>query len=178
MLMMKIRITDKDDYGSSKKNIPPMCMRSIKLTIAAFFLLTATIVLSPTSILLLQQQQQQVLAQQQQEQQPAALGSVLKLSRTNVAIDIPLLKGYENGNEIYFIATDVSDEKTAADATNMTGFEVNYTPLLAQTPESVRTQAYAFTNGIAGDGPFGFQDVVEAGFSYYQCYHLFSVLYL
>jgi hypothetical protein len=160
MLMMKIRTTDKDDYSSNKKNIPPMCMRSIKLTIAAFFLLTATIVLGPTSIQQQQQQQQQVLAQQQQ--QPSALGSVLKLSRTNVPIDIPLLKGYENGNEIYFIATDVSDEKTAADATNMTGFEVNYAPLLTQTPESARAQAYAFTNGIAGDGPFGFQLPVTA----------------
>jgi hypothetical protein len=83
--------------------------------------------------------------------------SVLKLARTNVPIDIPLLKGYENGNEIYFIATDVSDEKTAAFATNLTGFKVNYAPALAQTPDSARAQAYAFTNGVAGDGPFGFQ---------------------
>jgi hypothetical protein len=156
MLMIKIRSTNKDDY-SDKKSFPPTYMRTITITISAF-LLSATIVLGPTSIQY--QQQQQVLAQQQQ--QPSALGSVLKLSRTNVPIDIPLLKGYENGNEIYFIATDVSDEKTAADATNMTGFEVNYAPLLAQTPESARAQAYAFTNGIAGDGPFGFQLPVTA----------------
>lgn len=83
--------------------------------------------------------------------------SVLKLARTNVPIDIPLLKGYENGNEIYFIATDVSDEKTAAFASNLTGFKVNYAPALAQTPDSARAQAYAFTNGVAGNGPFGFQ---------------------
>ena len=127
-------------------------MRSTTLTIAVF-LLTATIVLGPIATL---QQQQQVLAQPD-------LGSVLKLSRTNVPIDIPLLKGYENSNEIYFIATDVSDEKTAADATNQTGFEVNHAPLLAQTPETARAQAYAFTNGIAGDGPFGFQLPVVTG---------------
>jgi hypothetical protein len=154
--MIKIRATDKDDY-SSRKNFLPIYMPSIKLTIAAF-LLTATIVLGPTSMQ--EQQHQQVLAQQQQ--QTSAPGSVLKLSRTNVPIDIPLLKGYENGNEIYFIATDVSDKKATADATNMTGFEVNYAPLLAQTPESARAQAYAFTNGIAGDGPFGFQPPVTA----------------
>jgi hypothetical protein len=82
---------------------------------------------------------------------------VLRLARTNVPIDIPLLKGYENGNELYFIATDVSDEKTAAFATNLTGFKVNYAPALAQTPQTARAQAYAFTNGMAGDGPFGFQ---------------------
>ncbi|MGH9984184.1 MAG: DUF7482 domain-containing protein, partial [Nitrososphaeraceae archaeon] len=148
--MIKIGKTGKNDY-TIRKNIPQGYMRSITLTIAAF-LLTATIVLGPTSI------QQQLLAQQQSD-----LGSVLKLSRTNVPIDIPLLKGYENGNDIYFIATDVSDEKTAADGTNFTGFEVNYAPLLAQTPESARAQAYAFTNGIAGDGPSGFQLPVVIG---------------
>lgn len=145
--MIRIRITDNDDSRSGK-SIPQVYLRSITIAIAAF-LLTAMIVLGPMSI---QQQQQQALAQQQLDP-----GSVLKLSRTNVPIDIPLLKGYENGNEIYFIATDVSDEKTAADATNMTGFEVNYAPVLAQTPESARAQAYTFTNGISGDGPFGFQ---------------------
>ena len=150
MLMIKIRKTGKNDY-TIRENTPQAYMRFIMLPIAAF-LLTATIVLGPTSI------QQQVLAQQ-----PSDLGSVLKLSRTNVPIDIPLLKGFENGNDIYFIATDVSDEKTAADATNQTGFEVNYAPLLAQTPETARAQAYAFTNGIAGDGPFGFQVPVVNG---------------
>jgi hypothetical protein len=152
--MIKTRIIAKDDCRSkrSKRNIQQLYMRFITMMIAAF-MLTAMIVLGPTSIQ--QQQQQQVLGQQQQ--QPPGAGSVLKLSRTNVPIDIPLLKGYENGNEIYFIATDASDEKTAADATNLTGFEVNYAPLLAQTPESARAQAYAFTNGVEGEGPFGFQ---------------------
>jgi hypothetical protein len=148
--MIKIRKNRRNDYYMKRKNMSQVYIRPVSLTIAVF-LLTATIVLGPTSIQ--QQQQQSVFAQQQQSD----LGSVLKLSRTNVPIDIPLLKGYENGNEIYFIATDVSDEKTAADATNMTGFEVNFAPLLAQTPESARAQAYAFTNGIEGDGPFGFQ---------------------
>jgi hypothetical protein len=151
--MIKIRKMSKNDC-KIRKYMPQIYARSATLTIAVF-LLAATIVLGPASGL---QQQQQVLAQQQPD-----LGSVLKLSRTNVPIDIPLLKGYENGNEIYFIATDVSDEKTAADATNQTGFKVNYAPVLAQTPETVRTQAYAFTNGIAGDGPFGFQVPVTSG---------------
>jgi hypothetical protein len=90
-------------------------------------------------------------------QEQKALGSVLKLSRASIPIDIPLVKGYENGNEIFFIATDVSDMKTAQMATNLTGFKVNFAPLLAQTPETARGQAYVFTNGIEGKGPFGFQ---------------------
>jgi len=91
-----------------------------------------------------------LLSQQQQQQQQPGPGSVLKLSRTNVPIDIPLMKGYENGNEIFFIATDVSDEKAADKITNETGFKVNFAPILAQTPEASRSQVYAFTNGITG----------------------------
>jgi hypothetical protein len=84
-------------------------------------------------------------------------GSVLKLSQANVLLDIPLMKGYENGHEIFFIATDASDNKTATQITNETGFKVNFAPLLANTPEPARGQAYVFTNGIPGQGPFGFQ---------------------
>lgn len=86
-----------------------------------------------------------------------APGSVLKLSRASIPVDIPLVKGYENGNEVYLITTDVSDEKMAEFATNLTGFKVNFSPLLAQTPESALGQAYVFKNGIEGKGPFGFQ---------------------
>jgi hypothetical protein len=84
-------------------------------------------------------------------------GSVLKLSQANVVLDIPLMRGYENGHEIFFIATDASDNKTAAQITNQTGFKVNFAQVLAQTPEAARGQAYVFTNGIPGQGPFGFQ---------------------
>jgi hypothetical protein len=81
------------------------------------------------------------------------LGSVLKLARTNVPIDIPLQKGYENGNEIYFIATDASDEETAAYATNLTGFKVNYAPTLTQIPDTASAEAYAFTSYRQGLAP-------------------------
>ena len=45
--------------------------------------------------------------------------SVFKLARASIPIDIPLAKGYENGNEIFFIATDASDEKIAEQATKL-----------------------------------------------------------
>src|SRR5918995_7149500 len=89
-------------------------------------------------------------------------GSVLKLSQANVALDIPMMKGYENGHEIFFIATDASDNQTAAAITNQTGFKVNVAPVLTKAPEPARTQAYGFTNGIHGNGPFGFQLPVVA----------------
>jgi hypothetical protein len=84
-------------------------------------------------------------------------GSVLKLSNANIEIDIPLMKGYENGNEIFFIATDASDNQIAAQITNATGFKVNFAPILARTPQEARGQAYVFENGIEGEGPLGFQ---------------------
>jgi hypothetical protein len=84
-------------------------------------------------------------------------GSVLKLSQANVALDIPMMRGYENGHEIFFIATDASDNQTATQITNETGFKVNFAPIIAKTPEVARGQAYIFTNGIPGQGPFGFQ---------------------
>lgn len=130
---------------------PSTTAAALTLAVGIFLLAVATATAALTVLPL----QHQVFAQQASVE--ADPGSVLKLARTNVPIDIPLLKAFENGNEIYFIATDVSDEKTAGFATNLTGFKVNYAPALAQTPDSARAQAYAFTNGVAGDGPFGFQ---------------------
>src|SRR5919109_2584873 len=64
-----------------------------------------------------------------------APGSVLKLSRASIPINIPLEKGYQNGSELFFIATDASDQNVAAQLTNRSGFKVNFAPLLAKTPE-------------------------------------------
>ncbi|MDQ3983956.1 MAG: hypothetical protein M3222_02240, partial [Thermoproteota archaeon] len=79
-------------------------------------------------------------------------GSLLKLSHANVAIDIPLTKGYVNGNEVFYITTDVSDNRTAAHLTNITGFKVNYAPVLAQAPNASIANIYEFINGINGTG--------------------------
>lgn len=121
--------------------------------------ITVTIIVTIIITLQLVVMQHQASAQELE----GALGSVLKLSRASIPIDIPLVKGYENGNEIFFIATDVSDEKAAQMATNLTGFKVNFSPLLGQTPEPARGQAYVFKNGVEGKGPFGFQIPVLNG---------------
>jgi hypothetical protein len=86
-----------------------------------------------------------------------SLGSVLRLSNANIEIDIPMMKGYENGSEIFFIATDSSDNETAAQITNQTGFRVNFAPFLAETPENATGKGYIFENGVEGEGPLGFQ---------------------
>ncbi|MGI9012433.1 MAG: DUF7482 domain-containing protein [Nitrososphaeraceae archaeon] len=91
---------------------------------------------------------------------PSDPGSVLKLAAANIPIDIPLLKGYVNGKEMYVIATDASDKETADLITNVTGFKANVAPVLSKTPSDVLAQAYVFKNGIKGDGLFGFQSPV------------------
>jgi hypothetical protein len=90
-------------------------------------------------------------------------GSSLKLSSASVPIDIPLERGYENGTDFFFVATDVSDEQIANMLTNKTGFKVNFAPLLAKTPADARGQAYIFENGVAGKGLLGFQPAVVSG---------------
>ena len=91
------------------------------------------------------------------EQQQGEPGSVLKLAKANVSIDISLSKGYIDGNIAYFIATDASDKHAVSSITNNTGFQVNYAPLLNNTPESIRGQGYVFLNGVQGEAPGGFQ---------------------
>jgi len=87
-------------------------------------------------------------------------GSLLKLSRTNVPIDIPMKQGYVNGNPVFYINTDISDQKLAGLLTNTTGFKVNYAPLIAQAPSDAVAQFYVFKNGMKGNGTLGFQPTV------------------
>lgn len=97
------------------------------------------------------------LVSEQQQQQEGKPGSILKLAKANVSIDIPLSKGYIDGNIAYFIATDASDKHAVSSITNNTGFPVNYAPLLNNTSESIRGQGYVFLNGVQGEAPGGFQ---------------------
>lgn len=137
-------------------------------------LLVAAVMMTPggNNLLAAGQQPQQDQIQNSQGQQggqsttanvtaPAASttspGSVLRLSNANIEMDIPMMRGYENGNEIFFIATDASDNQTAVQITNATGFKVNFAPLLAEAPENATGKAYIFENGVEGEGPLGFQ---------------------
>lgn len=130
--------------------------------IAVTSLIIMTALVSVTPFQQQGQQLQQILAQEQQpqSQQPERQqdpGSVLKLSQASVPIDIPLSKGYIDGNVAYFIATDASDKQAVSSISNNTGFSVNYAPFLAKTPNSSRGQGYVFTNGVQGEALHGFQ---------------------
>ena len=90
--------------------------------------------------------QQEALAQQEPNQQQQA-----------PTVEIPVSKGYVDGKIAYFIATDASDKEAVESIANNTGYQINFAPILAQTPESERGQGYLFLNGIKGEAPNGFQ---------------------
>jgi hypothetical protein len=75
----------------------------------------------------------------------------------------PPVKGYTEGQEIHFLHTEASDPQIAEMLTDMMGSPVLVVPSLAQVPNAMLANVYVFTNGIKGDGPFGFQpDVFDA----------------
>jgi hypothetical protein len=76
---------------------------------------------------------------------------------TNNSVTFPISKAYVNGNVAYFIATDASDNQTAASIAENLGYDINYAPTLTLVPESAQQQGYEFINGINGMGAFGFQ---------------------
>jgi hypothetical protein len=88
------------------------------------------------------------------------LGSLLKLSFTNVPVDIPLMKGYYNGNEVFFIATESSDKTHADLLTQKNGWKVVFAPVLSKASASALAKVYSFTNGIGSGGSMGKQSDV------------------
>ena len=90
----------------------------------------------------------------------------------------PLVKGFYKGNEILFIHTETSDPQVAAMLTRMMGPQVVLVPSLASVSESALAKVYVFTNGVLGEGPFGFQpDVFDSvpgdeGYSPIRAIHL------
>jgi hypothetical protein len=75
----------------------------------------------------------------------------------NSSESLPLSKAYVKGNIAYFIATDASNNQTAASIAENLGYKINYAPSLALVPEVAQQQGYEFLNGIKGEGAFDFQ---------------------
>lgn len=59
---------------------------------------------------------------------------------TNNSVSFPISKAYVNRNMAYFIATDASDNHTAASIAENLGYEVNYAPTLTLVPKSAQQQ--------------------------------------
>jgi len=75
----------------------------------------------------------------------------------------PPVTGFYKGREILFIHTEASDAKVAEMLTRMMGPKVLLVPNLREIPGRLLANVYVFTNGVKGNGPFGFQpDVFDA----------------
>ena len=79
------------------------------------------------------------------------------LTETNIPKVLPLVRGFTDGNEVFYITTEVSDEKLANYLSNLSNSRVVYTPALKYAPVQSLANIYEFTNGIKGSGPEGFQ---------------------
>ncbi|NWG37553.1 hypothetical protein [Nitrososphaera sp.] len=80
-----------------------------------------------------------------------------KLTRTSVPLELPLTRGFAGGSEVFYISTEASDKDLADHLTSLTGSRVAYAPALAGAPAESLANIYAFSNGIEGEGPLGFQ---------------------
>jgi len=96
-----------------------------------------------------------------------------------LSVNIPVEKGYVNGNISYFISTDASEEMIVSSVTNTTKFNVNFAPTLSNTSEISRQQGYVFINGIIGNGTFEHQLPVASANGGEQGYSpLFEINYV
>ncbi|TBR24227.1 MAG: hypothetical protein EPO63_04310 [Candidatus Nitrosotenuis sp.] len=84
----------------------------------------------------------------------------LKLSRASVPTTIPMHKGWYNGEPVYYIITDSSEQKHADIITEKQGWKVELATPLAKTPKEALSKTYIFTNGVKGDGIHGFQSEI------------------
>jgi len=84
---------------------------------------------------------------------------------------IPVIDAYYNGEKIWFIHTDVTNQEMAEKLTKMVSYRTVYAPQNAEAIDKTKiAKFYIFTNGIdhAGvepwnGGPFGFQiDIFES----------------
>lgn len=74
---------------------------------------------------------------------------------------VPPVFGYYDGESIFFIHTEASDEKISTVLTDMMGSPVPTVESLARVPDEATSTVYVFTNGVTPtdtpEGPMGFQ---------------------
>ena len=74
--------------------------------------------------------------------------------------ELPVDKGYAEGNEIYFAHTEASDAELAEKMASGMGSPVLYVPTLAHVTDHALANVYVFTNGVEGSSMSGLQPSV------------------
>jgi len=90
----------------------------------------------------------------------AAENYTIKLVKTTIPVKIPLHKGFFNGQPVFYIITDSSNNVEASQISDKQSWKVQLAPGLAHLTPTSLGMVYVFTNGIGGNGTRGFQDEV------------------
>jgi len=70
-------------------------------------------------------------------------------------ITIPVIDGYYDDKKVFFIHTEISDQKMANMMSMMVNFPTIHVSDLENIPAEDLGKFYVFTNGIPGTGPYG-----------------------
>lgn len=84
----------------------------------------------------------------------------IELLDQNIPVAIPMRDGFYGKGSISYIITDSSNKTISDKLTQKQGWNVKFAPKLRWAPASAQDTIYAFTNGIRGDGIYGFQGEV------------------
>lgn len=106
-----------------------------------------------------------VLVSRAQEATPEHSGGMDMEMDTGYSVDdlAPLALAYYEGEEVYFIHPEASDEGVAQVLTEMMGPDVITVASLAEIPAGLLGNVYVFTNGVEAMGPLGYQpDVFDS----------------
>jgi hypothetical protein len=82
------------------------------------------------------------------------------LPESHVKVTIPMHVGFFGKESIHYIVTDSSNQTMAEKISDKQGSSIRFTPKLRWAPASSYDTLYVFTNGVKGDGIYGFQGEV------------------
>ncbi len=100
---------------------------------------------------------------EEQQDEGGGMGGMGGMAAPEDVPRLPPVKGYYEGEEVFFAHPEASDRETADLLTDMMGSPVLVVPGLAEVPEEALSKVYVFANGVRGDGPLGFQpDVFDS----------------
>ena len=85
---------------------------------------------------------------------------LLNLPRSKVSVTIPMHQGYFEGDTVFFIITDASDQYHADIISENQNWSIHAASSLKDFPFSSLSPIYMFTNGVKGNGILGFQNEV------------------
>ncbi|WP_100182931.1 DUF7482 domain-containing protein [Candidatus Nitrosotenuis aquarius] len=84
----------------------------------------------------------------------------IELLDQNIPVVIPMRDGFYGKGPVNYIITDSSNKTISDKLAQKHGWNVKFAPKLRWAPASAQDTIYAFTNGIKGDGIYGFQGEV------------------